>query len=214
ATTGPVLMPRWSLTGPPKQISQRVLRSSTRSSIRSAARRARSGSSSCATGAPNTAMTASPTNFSTKPPYCSMTSASILNRSFWNARTSAGSSRSLSDVKPETSANRTVTRRRSASPVGETAAGRATGTVATTGGGAGAASRDAPHFGQKTKSGSQANPHAAQFLGRRLPHLGQKAKPGAVKKPHAGQLTEPASAHEVIPEPGRRRHRQLDVFFE
>jgi len=68
ATTGPVLIPRWSLTGPPNQISQRALTSWPRSSIRRAALSARSGSSSWATGAPNTAMTASPTNFSTKPP--------------------------------------------------------------------------------------------------------------------------------------------------
>ena len=34
----------------------------------SAARTARSGSSSCATGTPNTAITASPMNFSTVPP--------------------------------------------------------------------------------------------------------------------------------------------------
>ncbi len=36
-----------------------------------AARTARSGSSSCATGAPNSAITASPMNFSTVPPKCS-----------------------------------------------------------------------------------------------------------------------------------------------
>ena len=38
-----------------------------RSCITSAARSARSGSSSCVTGAPKTARMASPTNFSTKP---------------------------------------------------------------------------------------------------------------------------------------------------
>jgi len=38
------------------------------SRIASAARTARSGSSSCATGAPKTAITASPMNFSTVPP--------------------------------------------------------------------------------------------------------------------------------------------------
>ena len=42
--------------------------SSTQSRIASAARTARSGSSSCATGAPNSAITASPMNFSTVPP--------------------------------------------------------------------------------------------------------------------------------------------------
>ena len=39
--------------------------------MRSAARTARSASSSCATGTPNTAITASPMNFSTVPPYAS-----------------------------------------------------------------------------------------------------------------------------------------------
>jgi hypothetical protein len=42
--------------------------SRTQSRIASAARMARSGSSSCATGAPKTAITASPMNFSTVPP--------------------------------------------------------------------------------------------------------------------------------------------------
>ena len=42
--------------------------SSTQSRIASAARTARSGSSSCATGAPKSAITASPMNFSTVPP--------------------------------------------------------------------------------------------------------------------------------------------------
>ena len=41
------------------------------SRIASAALTARSGSSSCATGAPKSAMTASPMNFSTVPPWCS-----------------------------------------------------------------------------------------------------------------------------------------------
>ena len=47
--------------------------------IASAARTARSGSSSCATGAPNSAITASPMNFSTVPPKCS----SWLRRTAW-----------------------------------------------------------------------------------------------------------------------------------
>jgi len=42
--------------------------SRVQSRIASAARTARSGSSSCATGAPNNAITASPMNFSTVPP--------------------------------------------------------------------------------------------------------------------------------------------------
>jgi len=48
--------------------------SSIASSNANPARTARSGSSSCAAGAPNTAITASPMNFSTVPPNASMRS--------------------------------------------------------------------------------------------------------------------------------------------
>src|SRR5262249_37107623 len=148
-------------------------------------------------------MTASPTNFSTNPPYCSMASASVVNRSFWKERTSSGSSRSPNEVKPDTSANRTVTSRRSASTakgagVGRAATGRgATGTVAEV---IAFASRDAPHFGQKRKSGEQANPQEAHSTGKRRPHFGQKANPGAVSELQPGQFTLPASTYEVVPE--------------
>src|SRR5262245_44439173 len=160
-------------------------------------------------------MTASPTNFSTKPPYCSMASASIVNRSFWKERTSSGSSRSLSDVNPDTSANSTVTSRRSASTDEYAGAGR-TGELAAVGAGVGLgfASSDAPHFGQKRKSGAQANPQAAHWTGKRRPHFGQKAKPGAVSKLQSGQFTQLASWDEAIPESSRRGDRQLDVVFQ
>ena len=49
----------------------------TASTSSSAARTARSASSSRAVGAPQTAITASPMNFSTRPPYSSMTSRAI-----------------------------------------------------------------------------------------------------------------------------------------
>src|SRR5215213_5801944 len=79
------------------------------SRIASAARTARSGSSSWATGAPKTAITASPMNFSTVPPRCS----SSERRRSWNGRriasTSSGSSVSARAVKP----TRTVTTLRS-----------------------------------------------------------------------------------------------------
>ena len=42
--------------------------------MRSAARKALEGSSSCAVGTPNAAMTASPMNFSTVPPSASISS--------------------------------------------------------------------------------------------------------------------------------------------
>src|SRR5262245_26397757 len=161
-------------------------------------------------------MTASPTNFSTNPPYCSMASASVVNRSFWKERTSSGSSRSPNDVKPDTSANRTVTSRRSASTakgagVGRAAAVAVTGKVAA---GIAFASTDAPHFGQKRKSGAQANPHEAHSTGKRRPHFGQKANPGAVSKLQPGQFTLLASTYEVVPESRGCSHRQFDVLFQ
>src|SRR5437660_1379197 len=51
---------------------------------------------------------------------------SEVNNALWKVRTSSGSRRSESDVKPQRSANRTVTCRRSAS------AGRAVGLIAET----------------------------------------------------------------------------------
>ena len=54
----------------------RAFISSTAWRTRSAARTARSGSSPCATGAPNTPITASPMNFSTVPPNDSISSRS------------------------------------------------------------------------------------------------------------------------------------------
>ena len=58
----------------PRAAMSRSFTSSSRSRIRSAARRARTGSSSCAAGTPNTAITASPMNFSTVPPSASISS--------------------------------------------------------------------------------------------------------------------------------------------
>ncbi len=91
--------------------------------MRSADRTARSASSSCATGAPKTAMTASPMNFSTVPPKRSM---SALTRSWYGrsvARTSSGSARSERFVKPTRSTKSTETTLRS-SPAGAAAAER------------------------------------------------------------------------------------------
>ena len=64
-TTSPVFTPMRSLRRPPNS-------SLNRRRIPSAACSARSASSSCAAGAPKAAITASPTNFSTVPPACSI----------------------------------------------------------------------------------------------------------------------------------------------
>ena len=71
----------------------------------SAARTPRSGSSPCATGAPKTAITASPMNFSTVPPNASISAR--RREWYWlrRARTSSGSRRSARAVNPSRSAN-------------------------------------------------------------------------------------------------------------
>src|SRR5438105_669911 len=137
-------MPTWIASGRPSRASQRSLNAPTRSCSRSAASNARSGSSSWATGAPNTAITASPTNFSTKPSRRWIVAAISSNSSDCKLRTSSGSSSSLSDVKPQRSANSTVTGRRSDS------------------GSAGADTSRVPHFGQKANSAEASNPQAVQ----------------------------------------------------
>jgi hypothetical protein len=86
--------------------------------IASAARIARSGSFSCAVGAPNSAITASPICLSIVPP-CAMIAASRrVHSAFIVALTSSGSIVSDIAVKPETSANSTVTCLRCCSAAG------------------------------------------------------------------------------------------------
>ncbi len=65
--------------------------SASLSRMESAARTARSGSSSCATGAPKTAMTASPMNFSTVPPKRSSSARTCAWYGCSSRRTSSGS---------------------------------------------------------------------------------------------------------------------------
>ena len=83
--------------------------SGSASRISTAARHARSASSSCATGTPNTAITASPMNFSTVPP-CDSTIPRIRSKyRASSARNASGSVDSPSAVDPVTSQNSTVT---------------------------------------------------------------------------------------------------------
>src|SRR5580658_1308498 len=74
-----------------------------------AARTARSASSSWRTGTPKTAMTASPMNFSTVPPCCSITFRAASKYRRITSRRLSGSSRSPSAVEPVTSQKSTVT---------------------------------------------------------------------------------------------------------
>ena len=101
------------------------------STISRPARTARSASSSWAVGTPHTAITASPMNFSTVPPYRPMT---VRHRSKYpvsSSRTSSASRDSDSDVNPTRSPKRTDVTRRSATAcddgptVGEPPAGSA-----------------------------------------------------------------------------------------
>ena len=71
ARTEPVLTPTRTASSTPWVRASRAFTWSRRRSIASPALTARSGSSSCATGTPNTAITASPMNFSTRPPSAS-----------------------------------------------------------------------------------------------------------------------------------------------
>ena len=110
-SASPVDTPTLTASCAPSAVSAR---SAIASRILSAARTARSGSSSWATGAPKTAITASPMNFSTVPPRCSTFQRSRAWNGSSSRRTSSGSSRSASVVKPTRSAKSTVTVRRSA----------------------------------------------------------------------------------------------------
>ena len=76
---------------------------------------ARSGSFSCASGAPKIAMMPSPMNLSIVPSYLRMTEMRPPKHSFKTIETSSTSIFSERAVNPVTSANTTVTRRRSLS---------------------------------------------------------------------------------------------------
>jgi len=71
--TSPVLTPMRAPSRAPKSRSTSVLSASSASRMPAAARTARSASSSWTVGTPKTAITASPMNFSTVPPWDSMT---------------------------------------------------------------------------------------------------------------------------------------------
>ena len=77
------------------------------------ARTQRTASVSVATGAPKSAITASPMYFSTTPPYWPTTWRAAAKNLVCIWRTSSGSARSAYGVKSIRSMNRTLTRRRS-----------------------------------------------------------------------------------------------------
>src|SRR5215470_924263 len=114
-----------------------------------------------------------------------MPAAISRNRSFWKARTSSGSRRSLMAVKPARSATRTVAGRRSSG----SSSSRASAFAPSRGGegaGAGAgggAPRPVPQRGQKAKSAGDGVPQEGHIFGRGRPHFGQKAKSGEASNP-------------------------------
>ncbi len=86
--------------------------------MRTAARTARSASSSCEMGAPNSASTPSPARSFTVPPNASTAWTTRATASPTMSLTSSGSSRSPSPVEPTRSANTAVTTLRSSRMTG------------------------------------------------------------------------------------------------
>jgi hypothetical protein len=108
-TTSPVLTPVlvWSVT--PQSRSSSAFSGSRAARSPAAARTARRASSSLTTGMPNTATTASPTNFCTRPPWRSRTARSWSNQRAMTTASDSGSRRRPSTPDPARSVNTTVT---------------------------------------------------------------------------------------------------------
>jgi hypothetical protein len=102
-TTSPVLTPIRTLTRAPTLRSSRPWIAFMLACISSAARQARSASSSCASGTPKAATTASPMNFSTLPPW--RWSAARISRKYERSSscTASASTRSPRAVEPDMS---------------------------------------------------------------------------------------------------------------
>ncbi len=144
-----------------------------------AARTARAGSSSCATGTPKAAITASPMNFSTVPPSASISSRIAAKNVSMTSRSCSGSSCSPNAVDPVTSANRTVTRRRSC-PLG--AAGSPTASLTAS-----------PQVGQNRASPGTSPPQWGHAVVSEAPQLAQNRASSAFADPQLGQVTMRAS---------------------
>ena len=116
ATTSPVLIPILHASSAPHRSRSSAFSNASRRCISVAARTARSASSSCVTGTPNTAITSSPRNRSTVPPCAATTSAIDSAYRDITFRVVSGSAASPSDVEPTTSQKRIVTVLRTSSP--------------------------------------------------------------------------------------------------
>ena len=115
STASPVLMPTRTSNSDPVVASIVRPYSLAAAWISRAARTARSASSSCATGAPKNARTASPISRATVPSYLATATLRNVNAPFMISMTCSGSSLSPIPVESTTSANSTVTNFRSPS---------------------------------------------------------------------------------------------------
>ena len=108
-TTSPLLIPIRIRSSGRRSSASSALSSVSAACISTAARTARSASSSCSCGTPNTAMIASPMNFSIVPPWRSTGVCIAPYHRLRSARSDSGSRRSPSSVKPARSQKSTVT---------------------------------------------------------------------------------------------------------
>ena len=173
--------------------SASALSSVTAATKSSAARTARSASPSVAAGAPHTAITASPMNFSTTPPYRPITVRATAKYRVSNSRTASGSRDSDNGVNPTTSQNSTEHTRRSATG---SALGPAFSPAVADGGPDGVAAGPGPG-------------PAARTSGSAVPQARQKRSPGVTGSPHVGQPTEgvPHAPQNRSPSPRDAPHR-------
>ena len=196
ASTSPVLTPTLSSGSIPKRAPSSSRRPAIAACIPSAARTARAGSSSWACGAPNTAITLSPMNLSTRPPKRSTSAASRVRQRSTSAFTVSWSRRSEIDVNPERSANRTVTVRRSS------ASGGAAPARALCAAGSPAPPSAAPQPPQKFAPAGACVPHAEQALTSGEPQDMQNDAPAGFGAAQAPQ-TIWSPIKEIVP--GMRR---------
>jgi len=148
----------------------------------SAARTARSASPSVAAGVPHTAITASPMNFSTTPPYRPITVRATAKYWVSSSRTASGSRDSDNGVKPTTSQNSTEHTRRSATGSGPF------GTVAATAGTTGGCATGEPQARQKRFPGVSGSPHD-RHTPTAAPQSPQKRSPSPMDAPHCPHVT-------------------------
>ena len=152
--------------------------SATAATRSSAARTARSASPSAAAGVPHTAITASPMNFSTTPPYRPITVRARSKYCDSSSRTASGSRASDNGVDPTTSQNSTEHTRRSAT--GPAAGAKTPGPAAT--------ASAAPHSPQNFWPGEPAIPHERQTSASAVPHSPQNFWPDGLSAEHRGQI--------------------------